>query len=499
MSIASVREALSNADYLNIKSLLNKDIIENGDLDHIGLVIEKEIERVGDTDPYVAPFHLVYGSACLRYVQQNLDVLGSKNAQMMASQNKAAAASSSSSSSSSAAATGTESDPSASEKDITASDAEIAASLQQEEDEENGEYEDGEDDGQERPVTEDELNELLQISWECLDLSRALYRKVYEEIEPQYSGKENEQIEKGSDLELITQLLGDAHIQLGDLSLEMGNFNQSVEDYKEGLRLRNKVYQIGSRKIADAHAQLGVANRYIADEPSTTDATTFRLLSLTHYVEAARSLREYLVETIQSPSSSSSSSSASAVLLDLQKNTLPSLNPENTVEDAKQFVSTLRKELEIVLKSPNQEIRELADIIESVCIEIDDGISAIANPEQAAIKTKEMIMKIVGGAMKGASETETETSTIEKSEAISSSSSSSTTTTGFDKTSSAAQQAATILQPRKKAANSSEAQDSNKQQTKRDRDNDDDESVDKIKSEDETGNGEADKKKQRLE
>ncbi len=496
MSIASVREALLNADYLNIKSILKKETIENSDLDQIGLVIEKDIERKGDTDPYVAPSHLVYGSACLRYVQQNLDVLGSKNPQMMASQNKAAASSSSSSSIAIAA------DPSVSEKeeqDITASDAAIAASLQHEE--EDGEYEGEEEDGdgQERLVTEDELNDLLQISWECLDLSRALYRKVYDEIEPQHNEKDNDQIEKGGDLELIIQLLGDAHIQLGDLSLEMGNFNQSVEDYKEGLRLRNIVYPLGSRKIADAHAQLGVANRYIADEPSTTDATTFRLLSLTHYVEAARSLREYLVDTIQSPSSSSSSSSASAALFDLQKNTLPSLNPENTVEDAKQFVSTLRKDLEIALKSPNQEIRELADIIESVCIEIDDGITAIANPEQAAIKTKEMIMKIVGGAMKGSSEGETESSIGENFEAAPSS----TTTTGFDKTSSAAQQAATILQPRKKAANSSETQDSSKQQSKRDRD---DESGEKIKSEgeDETGNGdqqegETDKKKQRVE
>ncbi|XP_061550137.1 histone-binding protein N1/N2-like isoform X3 [Phycodurus eques] len=106
---------------------------------------------------------------------------------------------------------------------------------QQVEDIDAGEKE-SDDDEEEEEEEEEEVGN-LQLAWEMLEVAKVIYKR-----------KESKQ----------DQLMAaQAHLKLGEVSAESGNFTRALEDFQECLSLRLKHLDSDSRLLAETHYQLG--------------------------------------------------------------------------------------------------------------------------------------------------------------------------------------------------------------------------------------------------
>ncbi|EJD43852.1 hypothetical protein AURDEDRAFT_185418 [Auricularia subglabra TFB-10046 SS5] len=88
---------------------------------------------------------------------------------------------------------------------------------------------------------DDEPEDDFNAAWEVLDVARTLY-------------------EQGADADARLKLrLADTLIALGDISLETEKFDQAIDDYSAGLKLKQELLPLASRHIAEAHFKLSIA------------------------------------------------------------------------------------------------------------------------------------------------------------------------------------------------------------------------------------------------
>lgn len=78
----------------------------------------------------------------------------------------------------------------------------------------------------------------LQLAWEMLEVAKVIYKRK----------------ETKGDLLMAAQ----AHLKLGEVSAESGNYPQALEDFQECLKLQVKHLDSDSRLLAETHYQLGV-------------------------------------------------------------------------------------------------------------------------------------------------------------------------------------------------------------------------------------------------
>ncbi|AWP04434.1 putative histone-binding protein N1/N2-like [Scophthalmus maximus] len=123
-----------------------------------------------------------------------------------------------------------------------------------EEEEEEGEEDDGDDvdmegDAQqgdaaaEKESDDDEEEEEeevgnLQLAWEMLEVAKVIYKR-----------------KESKDDQLMA---AQAHLKLGEVSAESGNYTQALEDFQECLKLQVKHLDSDSRLLAETHYQLGL-------------------------------------------------------------------------------------------------------------------------------------------------------------------------------------------------------------------------------------------------
>ncbi|CAH2310549.1 nuclear autoantigenic sperm [Pelobates cultripes] len=117
---------------------------------------------------------------------------------------------------------------------------------QEEETEEQMEGEDGED-SEENEETEEKENEEedvgnLQLAWEMLDLSKIIFRR-----------KETKEAQLKA---------AQAHLKLGEVSVESENYSQAVEDFLACLTIQQEHLEAHDRLLAETHYQLGLAYQY---------------------------------------------------------------------------------------------------------------------------------------------------------------------------------------------------------------------------------------------
>uniref|UniRef100_A0A8C8HYZ9 Nuclear autoantigenic sperm protein n=2 Tax=Oncorhynchus tshawytscha TaxID=74940 RepID=A0A8C8HYZ9_ONCTS len=103
----------------------------------------------------------------------------------------------------------------------------------------NPEEEDGDgEDGEEKEDSEDEEVGNLQLAWEMLEVAKVIYKRK--------KGKEDQ------------LLAAQAHLNLGEVAAESGNYTQAVDDFQECLSLQLKHLASDSRLLAETHYQLGL-------------------------------------------------------------------------------------------------------------------------------------------------------------------------------------------------------------------------------------------------
>eukprot|EP00698_Gefionella_okellyi_P014804 TRINITY_DN411_c1_g1_i1.p1 TRINITY_DN411_c1_g1~~TRINITY_DN411_c1_g1_i1.p1 ORF type:complete len:379 (+),score=100.84 TRINITY_DN411_c1_g1_i1:86-1138(+) len=124
----------------------------------------------------------------------------------------------------------------------------------------------GAEDAQQEEEAEDDP---LQTAWECLDTARAIQEKHLPET---------------------AVALSDTLIRIGELSAELENLDQAVEDFGKSLSIREKLEPADPRRVAEAHSSMGMAYSF-KPEPEA---------AAKHYRAAAAVLRAYTEQLMAS-------------------------------------------------------------------------------------------------------------------------------------------------------------------------------------------------------
>ncbi|XP_048845797.1 histone-binding protein N1/N2-like isoform X1 [Brienomyrus brachyistius] len=113
-----------------------------------------------------------------------------------------------------------------------------------EEEEEEEEEEEQAAEGKESDGEEGEEEEVgnLQLAWEMLEVAKVIYKRK--------ESKEDQ------------LLAAQAHLKLGEVGTESGNYSQALEDFQECLSIQLKHLAPHSRLLAETHYQLGLTYGY---------------------------------------------------------------------------------------------------------------------------------------------------------------------------------------------------------------------------------------------
>lgn len=84
----------------------------------------------------------------------------------------------------------------------------------------------------------------LQLAWEVLELAKIIYSR---------------QAENSREVQLK---LADVHLQLGEVSLESGNFSEAINDMERCMRIQEELLHSDDRRIAETHYHLAIAYTY---------------------------------------------------------------------------------------------------------------------------------------------------------------------------------------------------------------------------------------------
>ncbi|XP_075340382.1 histone-binding protein N1/N2-like [Odontesthes bonariensis] len=98
--------------------------------------------------------------------------------------------------------------------------------------------EQGEGDATAEKDSEDEEVGNLQLAWEMLEVAKVIYKR--------------------KDTKEDQLMAAQAHLKLGEVSAESGNYTQALEDFRECLKLQVNHLDSDSRLLAETHYQLGV-------------------------------------------------------------------------------------------------------------------------------------------------------------------------------------------------------------------------------------------------
>ncbi|XP_033861889.3 histone-binding protein N1/N2-like isoform X1 [Acipenser ruthenus] len=110
----------------------------------------------------------------------------------------------------------------------------------EEEEDEEGEGEATAEDGKE---SEEEEVGNLQLAWEMLEIAKVIYKRKESKEDQLFAAQ--------------------AHLKLGEISVESGNYPQATEDFQECLAIQKKHLEPHSRLLAETHYQLGLVFSYI--------------------------------------------------------------------------------------------------------------------------------------------------------------------------------------------------------------------------------------------
>eukprot|EP01138_Halocafeteria_seosinensis_P008856 gb/GECG01009052.1/.p1 GENE.gb/GECG01009052.1/~~gb/GECG01009052.1/.p1 ORF type:complete len:531 (+),score=108.95 gb/GECG01009052.1/:1-1593(+) len=255
-----------------LKLMKARNHVKNGEFDEAvelyGTALESNVRRYGDElSIHLAPLYQEYGSTLLKQAQTLFDMFGAKKT---GNQNQGTNTSGQQESLSSAtaaaltahASSATSASAAATSGSVTSDDADDADS------EQNGLT----------TEEEDERNELLEIAWETLETARTIYTN---------------QGDTDSKQALVTVLTN-----LGDVSLENGQFSTAIKDYFGAIEHCREVYPESYRTLADLHTYIGLAYMFHADEASEEESSADLERAQEHYSMASDNMWNGLLATV---------------------------------------------------------------------------------------------------------------------------------------------------------------------------------------------------------
>jgi tetratricopeptide (TPR) repeat protein len=175
----------------------------------------------------------------------------------------------------------------------------------------------------------------LEVAWEMLEVARVIYCK---QDSPECEGA-----------------LAKVYGRLGDLSMETGNFQGSVDDYSKCLAVREKMLPKDNRDVAGVHSCLAMAWMYFSS--SETGKPQQLKDALTHYKAAAGLIQQCIKEAGSATPEVEGKGKAKA------SETSPTSTA--TTDNAEGTVSGEIAELKSILSDLNEKIVDLTKSIDS--------------------------------------------------------------------------------------------------------------------------------------
>ena len=172
-------------------------------------LLQQAVETHGPLDPASAEFYFQYGSTLLLRAEELADLFGDKMAKDAAARDAAKKAEAEAKAAAEKAAAAAAEEPGgasagAGNEDAAGADADGDAEAQAA--------------AASPPEPLEDPNELLEIAFECLDVARVIY------------GRSEESADQ--------LMLAKVHTRIGDLSLEISQFDQGIEAYQQALNIR---------------------------------------------------------------------------------------------------------------------------------------------------------------------------------------------------------------------------------------------------------------------
>jgi tetratricopeptide (TPR) repeat protein len=233
-------------------------------------------------------------------------------------------------------------------------------SMQKEEGEDNEAEEEGGPAGGSAEEGAASNAEDLEVAWEMLEVARVIYSK--------------------QDSPVCEAALAKVYSRLGDLSMETGNFQGSVDDYNKCLAVREKMLPKNNRSVADVHCCLAMAWMYFAS--SETGKPDQLKDALTHYKAAGSLIHGCLQASRDEP----------VVEGKGKKRASAEVSPTSTLtgEDSDEAPETV--ELKSILHDLNEKIVDLTKSIESNLLtkppKTECGVTQVGFGEPAGGVTK---------------------------------------------------------------------------------------------------------------
>uniref|UniRef100_W5MFN2 Nuclear autoantigenic sperm protein (histone-binding) n=1 Tax=Lepisosteus oculatus TaxID=7918 RepID=W5MFN2_LEPOC len=190
--------------------------------------------------------------------------------------------------------------------EVSSPDGFFASGGEEEEDDDDN---DGEGTAEDKDSEEEEVGN-LQLAWEMLEVAKVIYKR-----------KDNK------DDQLMA---AQAHLKLGEVSVESGNYVQALEDFQECLSIQLKHLLPHSRLLAETHYQLGLAYGY-------TNQYDLSIQHFTSSVQVIESRLAMLQEAIDKAEGAGSPTDQQKEMEEL-KQLLPDIREK--IEDAKESQKT---------------------------------------------------------------------------------------------------------------------------------------------------------------
>ena len=238
-------------------------------------------------------------------------------------------------------------------------------------------------------LNKDDILELFEISWECLDTCRVIYERMSSEEQDERNQKQ------------IRSRIAETMMRLGDLKIEQGQFEESIPEFQKCLEIRVRDEPESSRNLATAHHSLGMAHEFAASEKPDIN---HRIQAAVHFAKAQAALRlnrhqllsNSIVVVVQPPSSSSNGVYTETTVeggrgkkkLVRSRRWISSLTPDQLEAVDEAFVTSAAPLLPPKMESDSPEAKEVADLIQDLAGKVDDVTFDLTEEGTAEEKAK---------------------------------------------------------------------------------------------------------------
>ena len=233
-------------------------------------------------------------------------------------------------------------------------------------------------------LTSEDIEELMAISWECLEAARVILAKLAETISSE------------TEVRTLREWFCKVYLRLGDLGMERGLFQQSIEDYSCCLAYTKQIAKVWDNNMADVFTHLATSYVFASTEtPGVAEMRESQIHAMQNYIFAIHSLASNRNHILKLDIQDAPCFDTVSVDDDEDEGKGKKKKVAEEIEDLPPLTSVeklrilnAKAALESILQTSvsnndteTDETREILEIIEEMKNKVDDMILVLENPE----------------------------------------------------------------------------------------------------------------------